>query len=286
MVNQSPGQPQYEYEWQNPNSKSFDFGRTFTRTFDALKRDGIKMMIMAMMLIGLPMAIFSVWPMFIDMDALASGGGQSDIFDASNVTVFTVITLGGLLFIIAALWLQPALIQMAYGAMKQESIDIGPALKGSARYILPYFGLSILYFLGVFVGFIFLIIPAVFIAFGWMLSYQIMIIERVGVIASIGRAWNLSKGNKRWLLLLAIVFGVIGAIIGVLISIPLYFIQNPTLAMLEGASTGYWILNAVLTAAGQVVGTVLGAAWTTSAYVEIRQIREGLDLKNQADVFA
>lgn len=286
MVDQSTGQPHYEYEWQNPNSKSFDFGRTFTRTFDALKRDGVKMMIMAMMLIGLPMAILSAWPMFMDMSALSGGGSSSDIFDAYSGTVLTVITVGGLFFIIAALWLQPALIQMAYGAMKRESVDIGPALKSSARFILPYLGLSIIYFIGVFLGLIFLIIPAVFIAFGWMLAFQIMILERVGVMASIGRAWSLSKGSKRWLLLLTIVFSVIGAIISVIVSIPLYLIQNPTLAMLEGASTGYWILNAVLSAAGQVVGTVLGAAWTTSAYVEIRQIREGLDLNNQADVFS
>ena len=36
MVNQTPEQPNYEYDWQNPNKKSFEVGRVVSGTFKAI----------------------------------------------------------------------------------------------------------------------------------------------------------------------------------------------------------------------------------------------------------
>ena len=33
MTNNDPGAPEYEYDWQNPNKKSFDVGRVVSNTF-------------------------------------------------------------------------------------------------------------------------------------------------------------------------------------------------------------------------------------------------------------
>lgn len=286
MVNQTPEQPEYEFDWQNPNRKSFDFGRAFTRAFDVLKRDGIKMSIMSLALIGLPMFLLSIWPMFADFSSISADTDFEDFFSTYGPGLIAVVGLGIILIIIASLWLQPALIKMSYASMSNEDLSIGTALRQSTRFVLPCLGLSILYGIGVLLGFIALIIPALFIGLGWLLAYQIMILEDVGVTDSLRRAWNLSKGSKRWIFLMSLVFGVIGALIGAVLSIPIYLIGDPALAMMEGASSIYWIFNGVVSAISQVIGTVLGAVWTTSIYAEIRQIKEGLDLTNQADVFS
>ncbi len=290
MTNIDPGAPQYEYEWQNPNQNqnTFDFGRVFTRTIDILKLRGLRMLVVSMMLIGLPFFLISIWPMFL-------GGGFQDLFESSDPNVilnaFTggllaVLIIGVLLIVIASLWLQPALIKMSYSALTKEHHSNLSTLKQATPFVLPVFGFFILYALAVMVGLLLFIIPAIFIGLGWMLAAHIIVLEKKGVMDSISRAWDLTKGAKRWLLLLAIVFGVIGSIIGVVISIPIYIMGDPNLAMLEGASTSYWIVNGILSSLVQVISTVIGVAWATAAYVELRKIREGVDPESRVDVFS
>ena len=36
MTNNDPGAPEYEYDWQNPNKKSFDFGMVLGRAFSGV----------------------------------------------------------------------------------------------------------------------------------------------------------------------------------------------------------------------------------------------------------
>ena len=57
-------------------------------------------------------------------------------------------------------------------------------------------------------------------------------------------------------------------------------------AIIEGASLGYWIVNGVLSTISQVITTVLGVAWATAAYVELRKIREGVDPESKVSVFS
>lgn len=287
MTNTDPGAPEYEYEWQNPNRKTFDFGRTFSRSMDILKLRGKKMLIVSSVLLGIPFMLINMWPL------LMSGGLQefietedpSALLGGGSVIIIALALIGGLLLLIATFWLQPALIKMSYSALTKEDERIMPTLKQVSRFVLPMIGFYILYIFAVMIGFVLLIIPALFIGLGWMLAGHIIVLEEQGVMDSIGRSWNITKGYKRWLLLLSIVFGIIGMIIGIVVSIPIYFMADPNLALLEGASPFYWIVNGVLSSIGQVLGTVLGVAWSTSAYVEIRKIREGVDPESQVDVF-
>jgi len=288
VTNTDPTAPQYEYDWQNPNLQSFDFGRVFSRTIDILRLRGLKMLFISALLIGLPIMLISMWPIFLDggFQAIIDSEDSGAISDVFSSGVIAVIAIGGLLALLAGLWLQPALIKISYSAITKEDQPSLLILKQVSKFILPVLGFYILYFIAVILGFLLFVIPALFIGLGWMLGGHIIVLEGQGVFDSLGRSWSLTKGSKRWLLLLAIVFGVIGAIIGVVLAIPVYLIANPNIAMLEGASTGYWILNGIVSMLGQVVGTVLGVSWVTAAYVEIRKVREGVDPESQVDVFS
>ena len=288
MTNTDLGAPEYEYDWQNPDRKNFDFGRTFTRTIDILKLRGIKMMVLSFVFLALPFILISIWPMFLagGMQDLIVSDDPSDIFDMFSGGMIALVGIGFLIVIIASLWLQPALIKISYSAMTNEDMPSVSVLKQVTRFVLPVLGFYILYFFAVMFGLVLLIIPALFVGLGWMLAGHIIVLEEQGVMDSISRAWNLTKGSKRWLFLLAIVFGIIGAIVGVVVSIPIYLMEDPNIAMLEGASPFYWIVNAILSTISQVLTTVLGVAWSTSAYVELRKIREGVDPESQADIFS
>lgn len=288
MSNTDPGAPEYQYEWQNPDSKKFDFGRTFTRSVDILKRRGLKMVFISCLLIALPFFLIGIWPMFMSggLQDIILNDDPDAILEVFSGGIFVVLIVGIILTLIASLWLQPALIKISYGALIDEDMPTFSILKNVTRFVLPVFGFYILYFLAVMFGLLLLIIPALFIGLGWMLSSHIIVLEEQGVMDSISRSWTLSKGSKRWLFLLAIVFGLIGAIVSVVISIPVYLMGDPNVAMLEGASAAYWIFNGLVSAIAQVFATVIGVAWSTAAYVELRKIREGVDPESQVDVFS
>ena len=287
MTNTDPGAPEYEYDWQNPDQKTFDFGRTFNRAIEIIKLRGVRMLILTAIFLGLPFFFMNLLPMFMDggLQDFLESEDPSTLFDASIASFIVMGVLIGLFFLIASLWLQPALIKISYSALTNEDEPIWPTLKQVSRFVLPVLGFYILYGLGVFFGFILLIIPAFFIGLGWMLGAHIIVLEGQGVTDSLSRSWIMSKGFKRWLLLLAIVFGIISTIISVLVSIPIYFMGDPNLALLEGASPLYWIMNGVLSAVAQAVASVIGMAWSTAAYVEIRKVREGVDPESKIDVF-
>ena len=288
MTNTDPAAPVYEYEWQNPDRKTFDFGRTFSRAIDILKIRGVKMLVLSTLLLGVPFLLANLWPMLLEggLQDVIDSDDPSALFNSASLGLIGVAIVVGLIFFIASLWLQPALIKMAYSALTKEDELIWPSLKQVSRFVLPVLGFYILYILAVMLGLLLLIIPAIFIGLGWMLGAHIIVLEGQGVTDSLSRSWTLSKGSKRWLFLLGLVFGIIGMIISVAISIPIYFMADPNLALLEGASSVYWIFNGLLSALGQVVGTVIGVAWTTSAYVELRKVREGVDPESKIDVFS
>lgn len=287
MANDDLGAQTYEYDWQNPKSNKFDFGRTFSRTMDIIKTDGLRMMIFSVVLIGLPVLLLNLWPMFMagGLQDLFSSDDPSEILEMFTGGVLATLFFGMLLLIVASLWLQPCLVRLSYDTLQNKKASSGLVLKSSLKFMLPLFGFFILYILGVMAGMVLLIIPGLILSLGWMLGFQIMVLEEKGVFDSFGRAWELTKGYKWWMFLLVIVFGVIGAVISTVILIPVYLMEDPNLALLQGASPIYWGVNAIFTAIGQAMVTVLSAAWTTSTYVELRKIREGVDPESQVEVF-
>jgi len=287
MTNTDPGAPEYEYDWQNPDRKSFDFGRVFSRTVDILKLRGLKMLLVSAVLLGIPFLLISIWPMFMTggFQDLIDGNDPDAILEIFSGGVIASLVIGGLLVLLASLWLQPALIKISYGALTGEDIPTLSVLKQVTVFVLPVFGFFIIYGVAVMFGLLLLIIPALFIGLGWMLGGHIIVLEGQGVFDSISRAWTLSKGSKRWLFLLGLVFWLIGMVISAIVSIPVYLMGDPNVAMLQGASSVYWIVNGVVSSFAQVIITIIGVAWSTSAYVELRKIREGVDPESQVDVF-
>ena len=80
--------------------------------------------------------------------------------------------------------------------------------------------LSILYFLGLIPAFIALIIPGIWLAVAWSVSYPALLSEGIGPVAALGRSFRLVRG--RWwptfgaLLVMYLIVLVISGILGVL----------------------------------------------------------------------
>lgn len=85
---------------------------------------------------------------------------------------------------------------------------------------LAYCGLSILYTLGVLVGFILLIIPGLFLIARWIVAQQFLLARGTGIKESFHESWERTRGNEFPILIamlaLLIVFIALSVLAGVL----------------------------------------------------------------------
>jgi hypothetical protein len=68
--------------------------------------------------------------------------------------------------------------------------------RGDEDVFFAYFGLSILYTLGVMLGFIAIIIPGLIIMARWALAQPMLLARGGGVMSALGSSWERTKGNE------------------------------------------------------------------------------------------
>lgn len=285
MTYTDPGAPQYEYEWQNPQHKSFDVGRVVSGTFRALKNNPVPFFLLTLLGAGLPMMIFSLWPLLLGM------GDGINFYDPSWADDIQWATFLGpflglyLVIILFYVFITGALIQLSVSALNDRSVNLKQAVGTGLRLFFPILALYLIYMIAMMIGFVALIIPGVFIWLGWALAMNIRVIEGGSFGNALSRSWSLSKGYKRWILLMMLIFGVLGAVIGLVFQIPVLFFGNSQTAMFDGGTNAFWIANAIGTGLAQMVSAALAIVGLTATYLEIRRVKEGVESDKLADIF-
>lgn len=157
----------------------------------------------------------------------------------------------------------------------------GHCLSQGLRFAVPVIGLMILWTLGVFVGFLFLVIPGIILGCMWAVAIPSLVEERVGVIGAFARSRELTRGH-RWkifglLMVVIIAFYLVLAVLGLL--------------GLAGASAGAvdeGSLQIAVIVSSALGGLVFGLLWATiqpSLFVELRDAKEGGGAGELAQVF-
>ena len=286
----------YQYDWQNPNLKKFDFGRVMGRMFKGAIYSGRSFWLPVFILFGVPMFLIGLWPMLLSDGAygdILAGGGFEGIFD-----VFTPVMLliGGIIYL--AYWVISAIIYVALAhnihgyfaqSQSQSQSQSQPSLQSSMQRGLARLwvtiGASILFIIGVILGLLLFIVPGVLLLLGWYLMTPIIAMEDKGVTQTLSHAWDISKGSKRWILLFFIVLLVLSTIAQLIFSLIAMPFGNATLAMLQGGTTTFWILNSLGAALAQIVTLLLTVSGLTSIYYEIQYIKYGVVHEGLSAVF-
>jgi hypothetical protein len=161
--------------------------------------------------------------------------------------------------------------------------DWRSSLRFAARRSPAVFVMSVLIFLGLFVGVFFLVIGAIFLAVRWSVAMPALLLERRGPISALGRSWSLVKGFW-WkcfgtllvtYLLVTVLSFAIGAVLGGVLAV----ITN--INSLLGL-----VLQEVVSVGVQMFTLPLFAAVTIVLYVDLRVRKEGFDLALMADHIA
>ena len=286
MTNTDPGAPEYEYEWQNPDRKSFDVGRVVSRTFAALKNNPVPFLLLTFIGAGIPMMLFSMWPVLFGVGDGINMYDPNWTDDIEWEGIIGPVVAGFVVYMLFVIFIYGAIIQMSVNALNDRAVHLGDALKTGLRMFFPLLVIFLIYYFGMIIGFMLLIIPGIFIALGWALALHVKVIEGGSMTGALSRSWSLSKGYKRWIFLSMIVFGILGALLGLVFQIPVLFFGNSQTAMIEGGSMSFWVANAIASGLSQMVSTALSYVGLTATYLEIRRVKEGMDSDKIADIFS
>jgi hypothetical protein len=248
---------------------NFEIGRVIQRTMGLVGRNFVPFFVLTLVLAGLPSLILQV-AMPTDPTAIQQAPGA----------YFTTIIIGVLVSIATGVILQGTLTRASIDDLSGKGANLGSAVSSTLPIILPLIGLGLLVGLGIAVGLILLVIPGIFLALCWMVSSPVMVVERLGIVASMQRSMKLTQ-NHRWailglIVLFIIAYIIVAAIIGAIAGGSL--LVDPT----AGPPMTFLIVMTLVGVVISMVGTVGAAA----IYFELRQIKEGVGVGELAQVFA
>jgi hypothetical protein len=158
--------------------------------------------------------------------------------------------------------------------------DWRSSLRFAARRAPAVLAMTIVYFLGLIAGLIFIIIGSIFLAVRWSVAMPALLLERRSPLAALGRSWKLVSGFW-WkvfgtllivYLLVTVLSFAIGAVLGGLLAV------LTSVDSLLGI-----IVQEAVGVAVQVFTLPLFAAVTIVLYVDLRVRKEGFDLALMAD---
>lgn len=250
--------------------ESFDIGRVIQRTMALVGRNFIPFFVLALVLTGIPSLILQ----------LAMPTDPRAVQEAPGI-YFTSIIIGALVSIATGVILQGTLTRASVDDLSGKGVQLGAAVSNAVAMILPLIGLGLLVGLGVAVGLIALIVPGIFLALCWMVASPVMVVERLGIMASMQRSMQLTQGH-RWailglIVLFMIAYMIVAAVIGAILGGSMAELANPA-----GPPLTFLIVMTLVGVVLSVVGTVGAAA----IYFELRQIKEGVGVTELAQVFS
>jgi uncharacterized membrane protein len=256
--------------------RRMSIGRVFQRAFSAISLNPVVILSLALVIGALPGLIFTY--AFFRLGLTSPAAIQKGVMPGRGL--LGAMFISWLLMMVLSALVQGALTRATVSANEGQRATFAQSLSAGLRVALPLIGLSILWSLGVGIGFVLLIVPGIILLMMWSVAVPALVVEREGVFAAFSRSAQLTKG-ARWKifglsLVLLVIYWLLSLIAG-LVGLGMYSAANPA---------GFTFANII---GGIVVGTIFNTLWGTiqpSLYVELRQWKEGDSMQNLEHVFA
>ena len=250
-----------------------DITRVVAEVAAVLRRNFVTFAILAVLLTGVPTAVL----LGVAGDTLE---GRWSGFGPDFWPHAYWATLSGMVAVVTTLVLQAAIIAGTVSDMNGQPVSVFEALRTGLRSFLPLLGLSIVF--GVCVGFacLLLVVPGIMLAIAWCVAVPAFVVEQTGVFGSFGRSADLTRGNRWQIFALVLLFAVISIIVQVVLGV--------FGGIASFATIGHFpiLTRVVIFPLIAVVKSLLGATGAAVLYVELRRIRDGVEPKGLAALFA
>jgi len=255
--------------------RSVSIGRVFQRAFSAITFNPAVILGLALIVGALPQVLLGY--LFY-----RAGVGNPEAIRTGSMTVNSMIGAFAISttvsFVISAL-VQAALTRAAVSANEGVRASFAESLGTGLRVVVPLIGLSILFGLGIGLGFMLLIVPGIIVMVMWAVAVPSLVIERNGIFNAFSRSAELTSG-ARWkifglFLLLLVIYWLLSVVAGIV-----------GLSASGPGMRNFGVANMI---GGAVVGTLFNALWGTvqpSLYVELRRAKEGDSVDSLEQIFA
>jgi hypothetical protein len=194
--------------------------------------------------------------------------------DVSTGTEAAGQLLTGILSLVLTTIAAAACFRAVSSAYLGEQPTVAGSLSFAASRVLSLIWLSILYFVGLILPFLALVIPGIWLAVAWSVSFPALLAEGLGGAKALGRSFRLVRG--RWwptfgaLLVMYLIVLVISGILGVLLGATL-------VASLDNEAVAA-VLTTIINTVSSLITLPLFAAVLTIIYYDLRVRKEGFDL--------
>jgi hypothetical protein len=186
--------------------------------------------------------------------------------------------LGQVIAIVPAAIGEAILIHIAYMHLAGRPTTLAQSLRTGLTQFLPLLLIGLMYGASLVLGFLFLLIPGLFLLARWAVVGAARVVEDRGVLASFSRSADLTA-DHRWaslliqilLLVMAVILQEVARLLGSALASPLG-ISADVVAMTSSAF-------------GAALALALRVAGETALYFLLRGGREGLDTQEMANVF-
>jgi hypothetical protein len=244
------------------SGERFDMGRVFATTFSAIIANWQVLLGFALVL-----SVVSAVTNGLSMSSMLEGFNPADPSTAlgmfSSASYWITLIVG----LCSSAFLQSGVIHALVDRDDGTKADFAACFRGGARHFLPLIGLTILWWLGVALGWVMLMVPGLILLTMWSVSMPALVAEDTGVIGAFGRSRGLTKGLRWPIFGTLLVFGI------------LYFIM--AFAVQGFSTTGMLSLYQ----SGTVLSVLL-TSFLVSLYREVRLVKEGQGPRGLADVFS
>lgn len=248
--------------------RRFDVGRVFELTFGAIGANGLSLLPISVLFVGLPQAAL-VWA----QSTMLRPGNEN--FMGAAILVW----LGGLLLsLICGVLMQGVVTHTVVADLQGRKSTLGESLGVALRSFWVLLGIGIVSGLAMVFGLIVLLVPGVLIFLIWMVAGPVAIAERVGVGRALDRSRTLTRDHRWWLLLIAVVYFVVSWVLSILAGMLSLAIGGFDPNSLNPASV-------IIGPAIQTISTLIWAAMVAATYVELRSVKEGGGKENIAAIF-
>jgi hypothetical protein len=220
--------------------------------------------------VGIPTAVVGLLQGDLTRATLASGAFGANIGRS---------LIGGFIAGLFGLILQGTIIYGAVGDLNGRPVSVTDSLRVGLRAFLPLLGLGILLGLAIGLGLILLIVPGVLLALAWCVAVPAYVVERPGIIASIQRSAELTRGSRLMIFVLFIVYLVASIVIGI--------VFGAAGGILSFASGGAFSLvsRVVIQPVIAVAQAMVGATGAAVLYVDLRRVRDGVGPEGLSAIF-
>ena len=192
--------------------------------------------------------------------------------------------LGGiftmLVWMIAYFWLSAALVYGVVSDLRGNKASVADILSGALSVLFPVFVISIMVGVLVSIGLVLLIVPGIMLYVMFWVAVPAAVVERPGIMGSMRRSMELTKGYRWKIFFILVIWGVLGFVVQFVIAaiagLPL------TGAQVGGELGGgaWWIMQIISMLLGGISASILAVG-----YHDLRVVKEGIGSADIARVF-